>query len=93
MPGWIKISVDETYHVVWKVRVRGKETCMHAIGDGAVGNRVTSEMAESRFSQGKCITPWLPVLFPHRAITLRRRSRNCVTAASRAVIRGWLFWP
>ena len=63
MPGWIKISVDETCHVVWKVRTQGKVECLHAIGDGAEGNRVTSEMAEKRFEGGKCITPWLPVLF------------------------------
>jgi hypothetical protein len=92
MPGWIKISVDETCHVVWKVRRRGHVVCLHAIGDGPEGNRVTGEMAEKRFDGGRCITPWMPVLFPHRAVTLGRRSRNCVTAASRAVVRGWVYW-
>jgi hypothetical protein len=93
MPGWIKISVDETCHVVWKVKAGGRVTCLHAIGDGPAGNRVTEEMAEARFRQGKCVTPWLPVLFPGRAVTAGDRSYNCVTAASKAVLRGWVPWP
>jgi hypothetical protein len=91
MPGWIKISVDETCHVVWKVRANGRIECLHAIGDGAEGNRVTHDMAEKRFEQGTCVTPWLPVLFPGRTVMLGKRSTNCVTAASRALWRGW-FW-
>ena len=92
MPGWIKISLDETCHVVWKVRANGHLACMHAVGDGPISNRVTQDMATSRFDQGKCITPRMPVLFPHRAVILGKRSRNCVTAASRAMARGWLYW-
>jgi hypothetical protein len=93
MPGWIKISIDDTCHVAWLVRAHGRETYLHAIGDGPAGNRVTTDMAQMRFTKGACKTPWLPVLFPHRAVTLQRRSHNCVTAASRALVRGWLFWP
>ena len=92
MPGWIKLSVDETCHVVWKVRARGTETYLHAIGDGPAGNRVTTDSAEKRFDAGKCHTPWLPVLFTQRATPLYMRSTNCVTAASRAVCRGWFYW-
>jgi hypothetical protein len=54
--------VDETCHVVWKVRVKEASAYLHAIGDGAAGNRVTSDMAEKRFHNGKCFSPWLPVL-------------------------------
>jgi len=93
MPGWIKISIDETCHVAWKVRTGRQEFCLHAIGDGPVGNRVTSDMAKARFDQGKCISPWIPVLFPRRAVTIGRRSHNCITAATRATLRGWLYFP
>lgn len=91
--GWIKASVDETCHVAWRVRVGGEDVYLHAIGEGAVGNRVTGEMARARFEGGRCFTPWLPVLFPGRAVTTGRRSINCVTAAGRAVVRGWVWWP
>ncbi len=93
MPGFVKISVDETCHVAWKVR-RGNQTAfLHAIGDGSSGTRVTSDMAEKRFAQGKCFSPWLPVVFVDRAVTYDRKSINCVTAASRAILRGWLYFP
>jgi hypothetical protein len=92
MPGWIQVSCDETCHVVWRVEVRRRETFLHAIGDGAVGNKVTEEMARKRFENGRCISPRLPVLFPGRAVTVGRRHINCVTAASRALVRGWLYW-
>jgi hypothetical protein len=49
MAGWIKISVDETCHVVWSVTDARGRRYLHAIGDRKVGNRVTSEMAEKRF--------------------------------------------
>ena len=92
MPGWIRISVDETCHVVWEVRHGSHHRYLHAIGDGPVGNRVTSDSAEKRFHDGKCITPQLPVLFTSRAVTTGQRSKNCVTAASRALWRGWFYW-
>lgn len=91
--GWIKISIDESCHVAWKVRAKGREVFLHAIGDGWAGNRVTAELARKRFEAGKCVTPWLPVLFPRRAATGGRRSINCVTAAGRALVRGWFYWP
>jgi hypothetical protein len=92
MPGWIKISIDETCHVVWQVKRHGTAgKYLHAIGDGAEGNRVTDEMAEKRFHAGRCKTPWLPVLFPDRATLYGQRSQNCVTAASRALWRGWFY--
>jgi hypothetical protein len=56
------------------------------------GNRITTDHAEKRFHQGACITPWLPVLFAHRTIMPGIRSRNCVTAAARAMWRGWFYW-
>ncbi|HYE21941.1 MAG TPA: hypothetical protein VEA69_26105 [Tepidisphaeraceae bacterium] len=90
--GWIKISVDETCHVAWKVRAGDEEWCLHAIGQGESGNQVTTELAQVRFDGGKCKTPWLPVLFPHRAVTPGRRSINCVTASARALLRGWFWW-
>ena len=90
--GWVRISIDETCHWVWKVHADNREITLHAIGDGPVGNRVTPEMAQARFADGKCITPWLPVLFPHRAVTVGRRSHNCVTAAMRALLRGWVYF-
>lgn len=93
MPGLIKISLDETCHVVWKVRRRRQVAYLHAVGDGPTGNRVTSEMAEKRFQQGRCFTPWLPVIFVGRATTCGRKSINCVTAASRALLRGWFYFP
>jgi hypothetical protein len=93
MPGWIKISFDETCHVVWKIRQHRREYCLHAIGDGPIGNRVTTDMALSRFAQAKCTTPWLPVLFPDRAVTTGARHYNCITAASAALWRGWFYWP
>ena len=89
--GWIKISVDENCHVAWKVRQHGKESYLHAIGDGAIGNRVTENLARVRFDGGKCRTPWLPVVFADRAMTQKRRSLNCVTAATSALIRGWFY--
>jgi hypothetical protein len=92
MPGWVKISVDDTCHVVWQVKRRGTEPqFLHAIGEGPEGNRVTEEMAAKRFEAGVCKTPWLPVLFPDRTIMTGDRSHNCVTAASRALWRGWFY--
>ena len=90
--GWIKASIDETCHVAWQVRIGTSETYLHAIGDGETGNRVTEDLARVRFDGGKCFTPWLPVLFPTRAVKVSRRSTNCVTAALRAMFRGWLYW-
>jgi hypothetical protein len=90
--GWIKASIDETCHVAWRVRIGQRQTYLHAIGDGKAGNRVTEDLAKVRFDGGKCFTPWLPVLFPDRAVTTGRRSLNCVTAAARATLRGWLYW-
>ena len=92
MPGLIRISVDETCHVVWQVRSGRQSYYIHAIGDGPVGNCVTSDSAEKRFHQGRCITPWLPVFFSHRAVMPGIRSLNCVTAAARAMCRGWFYW-
>jgi hypothetical protein len=89
--GWIKLSVDETCHVVWAVRSKAGDIFLHAIGDGAEGNRVTREMARKRFDGGKCKTPWMPVIFPERAVFEQRRSMNCVTAAAVAVFRGWFY--
>ena len=91
--GWIKASIDETCHVAWRVRVGGADVYLHATGNGESGTRVTGEMARARFEGGRCVTPWLPVLFPRRAVTTGRRSINCVTAAGRAVVRGWVWWP
>jgi hypothetical protein len=91
--GWIKASIDETCHVAWKVRVKNRELYLHAIGEGEMGNFVTENLARLRFDGGKCFTPWLPVLFPRRAITAGSRSHNCVTAAGRAILRGWTYWP
>lgn len=93
MPGWIKISVDDTCHVVWKVRTHGTEQAMHAIGEGPIGNRVTTDMAKKRFETAKCVTPWLPVLFVARTDLVGVRSYNCITAAMRAMWRGWFYWP
>ncbi len=47
--GLIRFAVDETFHVVWAVRLRGHACYIHAIGDGAKGNRVTSDFVEQRF--------------------------------------------
>jgi hypothetical protein len=89
--GWIKLSIDETCHLAWAVRAAGCEYYLHAVGDGAAGNRVTQDLAKMRFDGGKFITPWLPVLFPRRAVTEHRRSINCVTAGMAAMMRGWLY--
>ena len=93
MPGWIKISVDETCHVVWKVHAQHRDIYLHAIGDGPAGNRVTEDCAEIRFNTSTCQTPWLPVLFTDRAVTPGKHSTNCITAASRALWRGWFYGP
>ena len=66
MPGWIKLSIDETCHVVWKVHAPDRDIYLHAIGDGPAGNRVTEDCAEKRFNDSGCRTPWLPVLFTDR---------------------------
>jgi hypothetical protein len=90
--GWIKASVDETCHVAWQVRTKNNTIYLHAIGEGPTGNSATENLARVRFDGGKCFTPWLPVLFPRRAMTVNSHSYNCVTAAGRAVLRGWFYW-
>jgi hypothetical protein len=89
--GWIKASVDETCHVAWQVRMKKSHTYLHAIGEGEFGSCVTENMAKLRFDGGRCFTPWLPVLFPGHAVTVGNRSYNCVTAAGRAMLRGWIY--
>jgi hypothetical protein len=89
--GWVKISVDETCHVVWRVRRGSEDIYLHAIGTGSARTVVTGDLAKMRFDGGRCISPWLPVLFPARAITPGRRSINCVTAAATAIVRGWFY--
>ena len=89
--GWVKVSVDEACHVAWRVRAGGTDTYLHAIGNGPAGTAVTGDLARVRFDGGRCVSPWLPVLFPGRAVTPGRRSVNCVTAAVSAVVRGWLY--
>jgi hypothetical protein len=91
--GWIKFSIDETWHVVWVVRWEGSDYFRHAMGDGRTGNLVTDGLAERRFHQGRTQSWWLPILFPQRALMLNKRSINCVTAAIRAFIRGWCYFP
>lgn len=90
---WFKISIDETWHVVWVVRCKGRDHFRHATGDGSRGNRVTVTLAERRFHQGRTQSWWLPILFPQRALMDDMRSINCVTAAIRAFIRGWCYFP
>ena len=53
---WFKISIDETCHVVWVIRWDGRDHFRHAIGQGDTGNRVTNELAERRFHQGRTQT-------------------------------------
>ncbi len=90
---WFKFSIDETWHVVWVVRWEGRDHFRHAIGDGRTGNLVTDGLAERRFHQGRTQSWWIPILFPQRALMLNQRSINCVTAAIRAFIRGWCYFP
>lgn len=90
---WIKIAIDEVCHVSWSVRQADRRVYLHAIGDGERGNRVTDEMARMRFDKSRLYTPWIPVLFPSRVVTLESRSINCATAAARAAVRGWFWIP
>jgi hypothetical protein len=89
--GWIRFAIDETHHVTWLVRWHGRDHYRHAIGDGEAGTRVTEDMAEQRFTQSVWRSCWLPVWFPARTLMDQMRSRNCVTAAVRAWIRGWFY--
>lgn len=88
----IRFAVDETFHIVWCVRYGRQGMYLHAIGDGASGNRVTAEMAEHRFKTSGFRTFPLPLLFGSRAITTGRRSWNCWTAALHAWRRGVLYF-
>lgn len=90
---WIKFSIDETWHVAWVVHWCGIDHFRHAIGDGVAGNRVTDNLAELRFTQSKYHSIWLPILFPQRALMDGSKSLNCVTAAIRALLRGWIYIP
>jgi hypothetical protein len=91
--GLIRFAVDETFHVVWAVRLRGHACYIHAIGDGAKGNWVTSDFVEQRFFKGGFRSPWLPIPFVRRAMTAGDRAWNCWTAFGRAARRGcFYFW-
>jgi hypothetical protein len=90
--GWIKIGIDETCHVAYRVFNRAHDAALHGIGDGAEGNKVTDNLAAMRFNQSRCVSPWLPVIFASRAALHGQRSFNCVTAALGAVRRGWLYF-
>lgn len=87
---WMKIAVDEVCHVTWTVHTNGRQRYLHAIGDGDDANRVTEELARMRFDKSRLRTPWLPILFPKRAMTHGRKARNCATAAAAAFRRGWM---
>ena len=89
----MKIGFDDGCHVAWTVRSDGHERFLHAIGDGPAGNRITQDMARMRFDKSRFHTPWLPILFPQRAVIEGRRSINCVTAAAGAFCRGWFWLP
>jgi hypothetical protein len=90
---WIKIAMDQTCHVAWSVRHAGRQHFLHAIGQGTQGNRITEELAKMRFEKSPLRTPWLPILFPSRALIQGKRSINCITAATGALCRGWFWFP
>lgn len=90
---WMKFGFDDGCHVIWTVRTRGGQKYLHAIGEGAEGNRITANMAQMRFEKSRFHTPWFPILFPSRALIDGRRSVNCVTAAAGAFCRGWFWLP
>ena len=90
---WMKIAFDEGCHVAWSVRSGEGRRFLHAIGEGREGNRITQEMAKMRFEKSRFRTPWIPILFPGRALVEGRRSLNCVTAAAGALCRGWFWLP
>jgi hypothetical protein len=90
---WMKIAFDDGCHVAWSVRTSAGQRFLHAIGDGPEGNRITEDMAKMRFEKSRFRTPWLPILFPKRALIEGRRSINCVTAATGAFCRGWFWLP
>ncbi len=87
----MKFGFDEGCHVAWTVASSDGKKFLHAFGEGAEGNRITTDMAQMRFNKSRVYTPWLPILFPSRAMIDGRRSFNCVTAAAGAFSRGW-FW-
>ena len=89
----MRIGVDECCHVAWCVHVDGEQHFLHAIGEGEEGNRITDDLAKMRFDKSRFRTPWLPVLFPRRALVADRRSYNSGTAAAGAFCRGWFWLP
>lgn len=89
---WMKIAIDECCHVSWKVRSRSEDKYRHAIGTVRDKADVTDELAQMCFGKSGFVTPWIPVLFTSRALLTDHRSRNCVTDALRAVVRGWFYF-